>query len=90
MTTHRNFVGDPRPRSLMNFSQCFRLRYNAFVSNSVDFRRCIKIVRARELFRANVLLFDVWVTIYKDDEVYSILIHWFLKASGFLLLEVLD
>ena len=45
-------------------------------------RRCIKIVRARELF-PQILLFDVWLTISKDVEVYSIVIHWFLKASGF-------
>ena len=55
----------------------------------MDFRqRYIKIVRARELFPAN-FAFDVWVTISEDVEVYSIVIHWFLKASGFLLLEVL-
>jgi hypothetical protein len=39
-------------------------------------------------FFPQILLFDVWRTISKDDEVYSIVIHWFLKASGFFLLEV--
>jgi hypothetical protein len=40
-------------------------------------------------FFPRILLFDVWVTISKDVEVYSIVVHWFFKASGFLLLEVL-
>ena len=40
-------------------------------------------------FFPRILLFDVWLKISKDVEVYSIVIHCFLKASGFLLLDVL-
>jgi hypothetical protein len=39
-------------------------------------------------FFPQILLFDVLLTISKDVEVYSIVIHWFLKASGFFSLEL--
>jgi hypothetical protein len=38
-------------------------------------------------FFSQILLFDVWRTISKDIEVYSIVIYWFLKASGDFSLE---
>jgi hypothetical protein len=41
-------------------------------------------------FFQRILFVDVWFTISKDVEVYSIAIHWFLKASGVFLLEDLD
>jgi hypothetical protein len=34
-------------------------------------------------FFPQILFFDVWRTISKDVEVFSIVIHWFLKATGF-------
>jgi hypothetical protein len=34
-------------------------------------------------FFPQILLFDILRTISKDVEVYSIVIHLFLKASGF-------
>jgi hypothetical protein len=39
-------------------------------------------------FFPQILLFDVWRTNSKDIEVYSIVIHWLLKASGFFSLEL--
>ncbi len=51
--------------------------------NRGDFcRRCTKIVRARRLFPAN-FAFRCFA------EVFRIVIDWFLKASEFILLEVI-